>query len=122
MRVLIPQILLKAIRFSFSIKSGAGGFTLSTGLTSSRIINRLESPPFILFETAFKDLERAIGFQPPFNPSSFSQGFSPFDWSECAAVEAEDILNNLIYDIDFHPRLEKPPLRIKMKTAKRYFM
>jgi hypothetical protein len=102
MRVLLPQILLKAIRFSFSIKSGAGGFALSTGLASSRIINRLESPPFILFQTASKDLERAVGFQPPYDFFSFSQGFSPFDWSECAAVEAEDILNNLIHDIDFH--------------------
>lgn len=100
MQVLLPQLLQKAIEFSFSITSGAGGFALSPGLATSRIINTSESPAFNLVQTAYQDLKRTVGFQPPFYLSTFHLGFTPFDWSESAAVEAEDLLNNLIHDID----------------------
>lgn len=100
MQVLLPQLLQKAIEFSFSITSGAGGFALSPGLATSRIINTSESPAFNLVQTAYQDLKRTVGFQPPFYLSTFHLGFTPFDWSESAAVEAENLLNNLIHDID----------------------
>lgn len=100
MQVLLPQLLQKAIEFSFSITSGAGGFALSPELARSRIINTSESPVFNLVQTAFQDLERIVGFQPPCYLSTFQLGFTPFDWSESTAVEAEDLLNNLIHDID----------------------
>jgi len=100
MQVLLPQLLQKAIEFSFSITSGAGGFALSPRLATSRIINISESPAFNLVQTAFQGLKQTVGFQPPFYLSTFQLGFTPFDWSESAAVEAEDLLNNLIHDID----------------------
>lgn len=72
---------------------------MSPRLATSRIINTSESPAFNLVQTAFQDLKGTVGFQPPFYLSTFQLGFTPFDWSESAAVEAEDLLNNLIHDI-----------------------
>ena len=69
---------------------------MSPSLATSRIINRSESPAFILFQKSFNDLEQAVGFQPPYYLSMFALGCSPFACCENAAVEAEDILNNLI--------------------------
>ena len=100
MQLLLPQLLQKAIEFSFSITSSAGGFALSPRLATSRIINTSESPAFNLVHTTYQDLKRTVPFQPPFYVSSFQLRFTPFDWSESAAVEAEDLLNNLIHDID----------------------
>ena len=61
-----------------------------------------DSPAFDLVQTAFQDLKQTVGFQPPFYVSTLHLGFTPFDWSEGAAVEAENLLNNLIHDIHSH--------------------
>lgn len=74
---------------------------MSPSLATSRIINRSESPAFILFQKSFNDLEKAVGFQLYYYPSKFTPFYFPFDYCENAAVEAEDILNNLIHNIDF---------------------
>lgn len=77
MQILLSQLLQKAIEFSFSITSGAGGFALSPGLATSRIIKTSESPAFKLVQTAFQDLKRTVGFQPPFYLPTFRLGLLP---------------------------------------------
>ena len=70
------------------------------------------------FKQPFKDLERAVGFQPSYYVFLLSQGFSTFDWSESAGMEAEDILDNLIHDIDVQFAIGEASARDQDKNGK----